>query len=155
MIILKAILMLLLPFYRVDISIPEYPEYVIYKTYNNGSVVFQTKINYNDAAYVKLREKIKTEKHGWKYDLNTYSPHQIFSAPGLEINCTKGIIVINLEQNSKPIQLSKPVQTSCPTPKALSETDSKKMAADWMRRASREPSFTGLRLDPIRLPLQR
>lgn len=113
---LKAILMFIFSFYRVNIPMNIYPQNLTYAEYSHGVVVSKRGVAYSDALYVALRDQLKKEGSGWKYDMTTYAPQQLFSSERLKINCTGRVVVINYEQNGSWVQISKVVQSPCPTP---------------------------------------
>jgi hypothetical protein len=113
---LKAILMLIFPFYRVNVPINIYPENLMYVEYSHGVVVGEMDIAYGDELYVALRDQLKKESGGWRYDMTTYAPQRLFSSEKLKINCIGKVVVINYEQDGGWVQISKVVQSPCPAP---------------------------------------
>ena len=111
---LKAILMLVFPFYRVMFLPHAYPPDILYSKYQNGTVAHQKLLAYNDQTYVKLRALLTKEKNGWRYDLVTYAPVNLFSSSILKVNCLNKRIVVNYERNHAWTQISKDI--SCPSP---------------------------------------
>jgi hypothetical protein len=111
MFVLKALLMMLIPFYRVDFPIDQLPPSLTYVVYSNGKEITEKTIESKDPPYIELRETLVKERAGWRYDLNTYAPEIIFKGPGMVINCRKNAIVVNFQlTNSQTwVQISKTI----------------------------------------------
>lgn len=115
---LQALLMSILPFYRVDFPVDRFPKEFEYVEYDNGHEIDKTVVKEGDQTYAALKTFIFEEKAGWRYDLNTYANVRVFSAKDVKINCLKDAVVINYEKEKpdKWVQISKDVKGACPTP---------------------------------------
>jgi len=117
MFMLKAILMMIFPFYRINLPPNIYPQSFTYSEYDHGVVVNKKIVAHGDVLYVALRDQLKKESSGWKYDITTYAPQYLFSSDLVKINCTGKMVVINYEQDGSWLQISKEARKPCPAPK--------------------------------------
>lgn len=117
MFFIKAVLMSLLPFYRVEFPAEEFPKDFAYIEYSHGQELGKRTVNENDSTYTALKKLISDEKQGWRYDLTTYAPNHIFNSPKLKINCFGKTIVVNYEKaHNGWVQISKnDIKGSCPS----------------------------------------
>jgi hypothetical protein len=116
MFFIKAILMSILSFYRVDFPVNVLPKEFTYIEYKQGRELARLTINENEAAYIALKKLIFEEKQGWRYDLATYVPKHMFNSPKMKINCLDKTLVVNYEDDGDWIQISKKdVKGSCPS----------------------------------------
>lgn len=116
MFVLKAILMLILPFYRVNLPSHIYSDSAIYREYSHGRIVKQVSLNKGDKAYIELIQFLKKQQTGWKYDLATYVPKRVFLSSDLTVNCLNDNVVINYKSDGDWVQVSKKTGIACPTP---------------------------------------
>ncbi len=118
MFLLNALLMNLLPSWRVDFPVQNLPDSFTYTTYDRSQPTVSKMIGANDADYLKLKTYLLHERHGWRYDVVSYVPHKLFSSPSMTINCMGRSMVVNYEV--KPgtwTQMSKAaLQDVCPSP---------------------------------------
>lgn len=114
---IKAALMSLLPFYRVDFPMDAFSKYFIYVEYDHGHELGRHAIKENDTAYAALKKLLSDEKQGWRYDLTTYAPNHTFSSPKLKINCLDNILVVNYQDaHNNWAQISKKnIGSFCPS----------------------------------------
>jgi hypothetical protein len=116
MVFIKAVLMSILSFYRLDLAISELPKEFTYLEYKQGRELGKKTIKEGDAAYFSLKKFISEERQGWRYDFTTYAPNHVFRSPKMEINCLDKAFVINYEDNGDWIQISKKdIRVSCPS----------------------------------------
>jgi hypothetical protein len=113
---LKAVLMSFLPFYRVDFPVEPFPKELTYIEYDQGREVGKRILSEKETSYIALKELFTNNEHGWRYDLNTYSPGRLFISSKMKINCIDGALVVNYEsKESDWVQISKKdVTGSCP-----------------------------------------
>lgn len=116
MFILKAIIMLIIPFYRVSIPLNIYPQNLTYLEYFHGTIVTRKMLSYNSDTYVALRVILAKQAKGWKYDFVTYAPNHLFSSSTFRVNCIDNKIIINYEQRDNWVQVSKVISAPCPSP---------------------------------------
>jgi hypothetical protein len=118
--VLKALLMAVLPFYRVDFPVDRFPKEFSYAEYDNGREMEAHLLKDDDPTYIALKNLITEEQKGWKYDLNTYAHSHMFSSPTMQINCLGHSFIVNYDEDegsNEWIQISKNVKGTCPTPK--------------------------------------
>ncbi|MBB6243642.1 hypothetical protein [Rhodanobacter sp. MP1X3] len=115
MFFLKAILMLIFPFYRVNLPVFEYPSDLTYAEYNHGIATKNVSLSKSNQTYIDLRIFLDREKAGWKYDLTTYAPYHLFTSKIIKINCIDNKVVINFRNDDVWVQISKQIHTPCPT----------------------------------------
>ena len=114
-VLLKAILMCFLPFYRVDFPINAVPDQFTFTEHARGLEISRRQILKKDREYSELLALLAAERAGWKYDLSAYAPQRMFKSSGININCVGTRLVVNYEdRNHEWIQLSKVVQRPCP-----------------------------------------
>src|ERR1700730_4419824 len=107
--------MIILPFYRVNFPIDQFPKEFIYVKYEDGQKTKETMIKEGDESYILLKNFLIGEKAGWRYDLNTYAPGYVFSSPTMRINCLKNALIVNYQENKNSwVQMSKTVKGVCP-----------------------------------------
>lgn len=100
MFFIKAILMMLFPFYRIELPVASLPNEFQYQTYERGAITYTKVIKKDDPHYQQLKKIIIENKNGWKYDFVTYAPTHIFKSDALNINCIGKLIIINFKSNS-------------------------------------------------------
>jgi hypothetical protein len=113
MFLVKALLMMVIPFYRVDFPVELYPKSFTYREY--GKVEERRTISDSNTEYVALKIFLVEQKHGWSYDFSDYAPGRRFSSPKMIVNCLRSGVVVNYEvSNGEWVQISKsiPSQTS-------------------------------------------
>jgi hypothetical protein len=117
--LIKAVLMSVLPFYRVDFDPAVFPTEFIYVEYRHGQESGRRTIKESDAPYAALKKLFVDEKHGWRYDLISYVPKQTFNAAELKINCLNNLLVVNYRDANKDwVQISKMnLKGTCPAVK--------------------------------------
>ncbi len=97
---IKVILMMFFPFYRIELPVTSWPNELQYQIYEKGAITYTKVIKEGDPHYQQLKEIIKKNKDGWKYDFITYAPSHIFKSDDLNINCSGKTIVINFKSKS-------------------------------------------------------
>jgi hypothetical protein len=95
MFFLKAVLMMLIPFYRVDLESVNILQKVTYQVFVNGQLQTQLLLDNNQVSI--LKNIFEKEKRDWKYDLATYIPSRRYVAYGLQINIVGNLVVLNDE----------------------------------------------------------
>jgi len=112
----KAVLMGVIPFYRVEFPVDVLPKEFIYIEYDHGRELGKRAIKEDDEVYTKLKTLIVQEKEGWRYDLTTYAPNHTFNSAKMKINCIDNALVVNYEDgDSDWVQISKKgVKGYCP-----------------------------------------
>jgi len=114
--ILEAILMAIVPFYRVDFPTSCLPDSFEYADYRNG-LRLETHVINRDVGpeYVALKSLVFKERRGWRYDLRDYANSKVFSSSKMIINCMRSGIVARY-QDSYGVwrQISKSVKEVCP-----------------------------------------
>lgn len=109
--VIKAFLMGILPFYRIDFPVELLPTKMDYAEYRQGHLFKKAEV---DTLY--LKNLMKTEKNGWRYDFTTYAPGRLFSAPKFRVNCLSDFMIVNYEVDDKNwVQISKKI-TAVPCP---------------------------------------
>jgi len=118
MFLLSAFLMNLFPSCRVDFPLQKIPERYSYTAYDRGIPTMHKTLGADDASYRKLKAQLLHERHGWRYDVISYAPHQLFSSPSMTINCMGRSMVVNYEvKPGEWMQISKDaLQDVCPLP---------------------------------------
>ncbi|NYE31254.1 hypothetical protein HDE78_004244 [Rhodanobacter sp. K2T2] len=116
MFFIKSLLMLMLPFYRVDLPDLDYPPNFTYVEYSHGVVKKNLTLDENNRTYIDLKNFLSLEKAGWKYDLTNYAPYHVFNSKIININCLNDKVVINFRRDDAWVQVSKQTPSSCPTP---------------------------------------
>lgn len=113
----KAVLMSILPFYRVDFPIEVFPKELTYIEYSHGREIGKKILREEEMSYIALKELFAKNRSGWRYDLNTYSPGRLFNSTKMKINCLDGALVVNYENRASDwVQISKKdVLGSCPS----------------------------------------
>lgn len=107
MFMLKAILMMILPFYRTDFPVADIPQTLIYSIYDHGVVVRRGQITVGEGEYESIKRVLVSERKGWKFDMNTYAPSRVYSSPSMNINCLSRGLVVNYKDGSDWVQISK------------------------------------------------
>lgn len=107
MFLIKALLMSIFPFYRIDFPVNLIPTSIAYIEYNKGQEIKNTNLNTKEIASIK--DFFSKNMNGWRYDLTTYAPRHLLTSPNIKINCLdEGTIVANFRENGDDwIQISK------------------------------------------------
>lgn len=117
----KALLMSVLPFYRIDFVADPYPSEVTYLAYREGTPAQESVL---DASEIDaLRKLLENNKRGWRYDLTSYAPKYVFASSTMNVNCSDdGRLVVNYQKASTQwVQISRTnFVGSCPVIKARS-----------------------------------
>ena len=113
---LKAVLMSVLPFYRVGFPVHKIPKQFTYVEYDNGRATEEHLVKEGDDTYVSLNNLLTRERAGWRYDFNTYANARVFSSHVMTINCLKNALIVNYEDqdDAQWVQMSKDVKETCP-----------------------------------------
>ena len=120
MFFIKAILMSILSFYRVDFPVNALPKEFTYIEYKKGRELGKQTIKENEAAYIALKKLMSEERQGWRYDSATYVPNHMFNSLKMKINCLDKTLVVNYEDDGDWIQISKKdVKVSCPSARLM------------------------------------
>lgn len=93
MFFLKAFLMMVLPFYRVDLNLTSFPQKITYQIFVNGQLQNQLLLDSNQTKI--LKKVLETEKGGWKYDLASYVPSRRYIGEEVQINIVGNLVVVN------------------------------------------------------------
>ena len=112
---LKAIFMSLLPFYRADFPIEDFPIALAYVEYKQGHQVGKKSLVEEERS--ALKEFFIKNGNGWRYDVATYAYGRLFTSPAMQINCLHdGSVVVNYAAKGEGwVQISKKdLQGSCP-----------------------------------------
>ncbi|PZN84122.1 MAG: hypothetical protein DM484_03240 [Candidatus Methylumidiphilus alinenensis] len=114
--LVKALLMSVLPFYRVEFPMELFPKQFNYSTYADGKPSKGQTVGVGDAMYETLKASLNQEKQGWRYDFTTYAPAHAFDSPSMKINCLDSVVVANYKDGSDGwVQISKHVPSGfCP-----------------------------------------
>lgn len=103
----KAYLMMILPFYRVDLPNTDLPSKVTYQVHVNGQTMSQLLL---DKKQIEVLKKVLIdEMDGWKYDLTSYVPSRTYVGYDLNINIVGNLVVV---QDKEYGQLSKEFKAS-------------------------------------------
>lgn len=83
-----------------DIPIEIFPDSLTHIEYAEGKISNQEEVRSGDSTYDALYNLLKQHQHGWTSDLNTYAPNHLFKAENININCGKGVVVVNYRSES-------------------------------------------------------
>jgi hypothetical protein len=110
MFLLKALLMMVVPFYRVDFPVELYPKSFTYTEFRGGKVEETRTVSNSDSEYVALKTFLVEQKHGWSYDFLDYATWRKFSSPKMTVNCLRSGVVVNYEvDDGQWVQISKSI----------------------------------------------
>ena len=117
---LKAFLMAILPFYKMDFPVRPVSTDWSYTRYVEGKVVEELKIAPKSSMQKELQMMLSTQSKGWKYDISTYAPDHLYVSTSIRVNCVKGALVVNyISSGGDDMQISKDLPLlKCPEPGA-------------------------------------
>lgn len=107
MIAIKALLMSVLSFWRIDLP-PEalnFGEQMEIVEYKNGKELPHVVVGKNDPRYIAILEFLKNKK--WKNDIASYSPSILVRSNGITLNCRqKNAVIYYLNEKNQSLQFS-------------------------------------------------
>lgn len=96
--IIKAVLMSIFPFYRLDFPLEHFPKNFVYTEYQLGGASGSRRLDENEKA--ALKRAFIENKQGWRYDVVTYVPARMFRSSEMEINCLDdGYVIVSFKEN--------------------------------------------------------
>ena len=119
MFVVKAMLMMLIPWYRVCMPQNLVTGDALYQRYVRGTIVENMKIKHDSSILKRLNDDISKNKCGWAYDISTYASNRTFVLNHAKINCMDNSIVINYSVGKTAVQVSKSVRGGCNLDKQL------------------------------------
>jgi len=112
--ILKAVVMLAIPWYRTDLNLWSLPKSFEYVEFSQGKEMSRRPVSVGDVDYSTLKNFLLSEREGWRYDLSSYAPNRIFKSVDLSVNfLVNNWIVVNYKNaEGEWLQLSKVSENS-------------------------------------------
>jgi hypothetical protein len=107
MITVKALLMSVFSFWRVDLPAEalNFGVQMEVVEYKNNKELSKISISKDDPRYVRILEYLKSQK--WKNDVTTYAPSILVRGNGVTLNCRqKNAVIYYSNQNNKTLQFS-------------------------------------------------